>query len=462
MNRLLINPYTVGPPVVSGRFYGRSKLLNQVHRALQSTNVVLLQGQRRIGKTSFLKHLAHLLLSEQSELSELSQKIPVMFDIQRYVQDTLPQFQFHLAATIIRASKHVRNQISNVPDLSDFEADTTLFQDKWLPQIHEQLGNQELVILVDEFDNFDEQFAPQAIRSLVPFIGQLVSGETWLRWVFALGRLTGEVSLEYDSIVRRGEEFRLTFFSPEEARKLIVEPAEGILDYHANAIERIYSLTNGQPHLTQAVCSKIFEYSLENNFKIVTLETVLATTPQVLEAYGSAIASIISVPPVEEKVLIAIAKLESSEKIVTRDQVIKLLVDNGVRLNRDDLSNALNSLLEWELLKGNSETLQISIELVQHWLLQNRFLEPSQKENLDIQYSLAQSRFVFAEQAFHAGLYDLAINDYNESLNYIPSNSKALRGLAEAYRLSHDSLNRVETLKKLYFYDQNNLKHKVT
>ena len=52
MNKPLINPYTVGPPVMGENFYGRDILLQQVERSLRRTNVVLLQGQRRIGKTS--------------------------------------------------------------------------------------------------------------------------------------------------------------------------------------------------------------------------------------------------------------------------------------------------------------------------------------------------------------------------------------------------------------------------
>jgi GTPase SAR1 family protein len=457
MNKLLINPYIVGSPVMGDNFYGRDKLLNQVERSLQSTNVVLLQGQRRIGKTSFLRQLAHSLSHEQLEVPKFPLRIPVIFDIQRYVQDTLPQFQMHLAGSITRALGLTHDKDLLIPSLAELETDSTLFQDKWLPQIYNHLHNQELVILVDEFDNFDEQTSSQAIKSLVSFIGQLVSGESWLKWVFTIGRLSGKISLEYDPILSSGEEFRLTFFSLEETSKLIAEPAKEILTYLPESIEYIYKLTNGQPHLTQAICSKIFEFLLDENQSIVTHESIDVAIPQTLDSYGSAISSIASTSPIEEKVLIAIAKLTSSDSFTTRNQVIDLLVDNGVRLNRDDLSNAIENLLEWELLKGSAESLQITVKFVQLWLLQNRLIEPTQQENLDIQYAIAKSRFDFAQQALQAGQYALAIKDYKESLDYIPNNIKALRGLAEAYRLSDDLVNRVETLKKLYLHDQNNL-----
>ena len=456
MNKLLINPYTVGPPVMEGSFYGRDKLLFQVSRSLRSTNVVLLQGQRRIGKTSFLKQLVNFLSQEQAEVFDLPLRVPIFFDIQRYVQDTLSQFQLHLAGTIARAVNTFNATPISIPTLVEWEADSALFQDRWLPQIYEIWGNQELVILVDEFDNFDEQISPHAMQTLVPFLRGLVSGESRLKWVFTLGRLSGKVSLEYDPIVRSGEEFRLSFFTPEEARQLIVEPAKNLF-YKPEAVERIYQLTNDEPHLTQALCSKIFEHLLDEEQYTVTAEAVDIVIPQTLEAYGNAIASIVSVPPVEERVLAAVAQLSNSKKATSRNQVIDLLIDKGIRVNRDDLINAIKSLLEWELLKGNAEELQITVELIQHWLVQNRLVEPSRQENLNIQYALAQSRFEFAEKAFQAGQYELAIKDYKESLEYIPRNVKALRGLAEAYRLNDNLADRVETLRKLYMYDNNTL-----
>ncbi|MBP0018899.1 MAG: ATP-binding protein [Cyanobacteria bacterium SBLK] len=457
MNKWLVNPYTVGPPVMGDRFYGREKLLYRVVRSLQTTNVILLQGQRRIGKTSFLRQLASVLSDEQSEVPNLPQRIPVLFDIQRYIQDTLPQFQGHLADAIVRSIESLPVRSLEIPTLKDLEANSTFFQERWLPQVREHLGDPELVILVDEFDNFDEQISPHTQQSLIPFLGQLVSGESWVKWVFTLGRLSGKISLEYDPIVSSGEEFRLTFLSVEATKELIVRSAENLLTYNPESIEYIYKLTNGQPHLVQAVCSKIFEHLLEEEQQIVTIQSVEAVIPQTLEAYGSAIASIVSVPPVEEKVLIAIAQLTKSETSTNRSQIIKSLIKNRVSLQRDDLRNAIESLSKWGLLKGNMKILQISIKIVQLWLLKNRLVEPTKQEKLDLQYALAQSRIDFAEKALHAGRYKLAIKDYQESLDYIPNNIKALQGLEKAYRLNNEvfHLSRLEVLKKLYLCDKN-------
>ncbi|WP_305368916.1 ATP-binding protein [Photobacterium leiognathi] len=56
------NPYVTGSPLAPENgalvFYGRETLLNQIQRQVEATgNVILLEGNRRAGKTSILKHL---------------------------------------------------------------------------------------------------------------------------------------------------------------------------------------------------------------------------------------------------------------------------------------------------------------------------------------------------------------------------------------------------------------------
>jgi tetratricopeptide (TPR) repeat protein len=445
MQQFLLNPYKVGPPVVGTDFYGRQSLLFKVREALRTSNVVLLQGQRRIGKTSFLKQLSVFLNAPQQE-----HFVAAIFDIQRYIQDTLPQFQLHLASAIAKALQ------LPVPSLAEWEADYTLFRDTWLPQVYERLGDQQLVILVDEFDNLEGQTAPQVMQTLIPFLGQLVSGETQLKWVLTLGRQTGKLPIQYDPIISVGVQFRMSFLSLEETRQLVEKPTAKIVDYQPDAIARIYKLTNGQPHLTQALCSELFQsVVLEQERESVSEEDVDAVIPHTLEAYSSAIASIVRVPPIEERVLVAVAQLTAKKDTTNREEIINLLVENNVQqINRDDLTAALDSLLDWELLSGDIQAMRVSVELVRMWLVQNLSVEPNPQESLEIQHILAQSRFKLAEQLRQAGQYKRAIEDYKETLNYIPSHVEALRGLAEAYRLTGNLAEQVDTLQKLYSFER--------
>jgi len=354
MKKLSLNPYTVGPPVAGTNFYGRTKLLHQVERSLQTTNIILLQGQRRIGKTSLLKQLVHKFSSEPL-------KIPVFFDLQRYLQDSLPQFQYHLTSVISRAIAFT------LPNAEKFAQDSAFFQENWLGEVEKHIQKQELVILLDEFDNFDEDNTSNNIQVILSFLGNIISSEIQIKWVLAVGRLSNKLSLKYDQFLRTAAEFRLTFLNLEETTELIMQPAQGELIYTSESIDYIYSLTKGQPHLTQALCSKTFEYVLGQDTNLVTPEIIDKIIPQTLEAYKNAITSIVNVSPVKKKVLIAITQLTSNKETTNRNQVVDLLVDNGIHLQRDDVNNAINSLVEWELLEGDFENLKVTIKLVEVW-----------------------------------------------------------------------------------------------
>lgn len=450
MITLTVNPYKVGPPVTGCNFYGRMDLLFKVRQCLCSSNVVVLQGQRRIGKSSFLQRLPNFLNCETVGIVNGAPLLPVIFDIQRYIQDTLPQFQEHLAKTIAKAVE------ISVPSLSEWQSNSTLFRDVWLPQVFERLGSLRLVIIVDEFDNLCEQKDNRATCALVSFLGSLVAGERRLKWVVTVGRDIGKLPIEYDPIVSQATKFHISFLSLEETHQLIFKPASGKLTYEPTAVERIYELTNGQPHLTQALCSEVFERVVfDEEREIATVEDVETVIPQTLKAYQGAIASIARVPILEERVMAAVAQLTAEGKTASRDEIISLLVKNRVQLQRDELTVTLDSLLKWKLLVGDAQAHHVAIELVRIWITKNISLEPSREQELDIHYALAQNRYEFAQKACLAGKYDWAIKDYKEALEHIPNHCEALRGLAEAYRLSGDVAGRATTLQKLYLHERN-------
>ncbi|MBD2568383.1 hypothetical protein [Anabaena lutea] len=450
MTTLVINPYKAGPPVTGSDFYGRKDLLAKVNQALASSNVVLLQGQRRIGKSSFLQKLYNFLKDEKSGMGKVLPLVPVIFDIQRYVQDTLPQFQNHLANAI---AKEINIE---VPTLNQWESSHTLFRDEWLPQVFENLGNQELVIIVDEFDNLGEQTINKSTEVLVSFLGELVKGEHQLKWVLTVGKDIGKLPIQYDPIVSSSKEERISFFSQPETKQLIIQPTFGILTYEETAIDRIYELTNGQPHLTQALCSEVFEYVvLDEEREIATVNDVNFVIPKTLQAYQGAIASIARVPTIEERVLATVASLTSDIKKANRDNIVHLLMENRVHLNREELNNTLESLIKWELLKGNNQAIGVAVEIVRIWVTENIPLEPSREEEIDIHQILANNRCELADKARQAGSYDFAIKDYKEVLVHIPNHCSALRGLADIYYLTEDLAGRAEALCKLYLYDHN-------
>ena len=444
MRKAAVNPYKVGPPVKGADFYGREDLLAQVHHELESSNAILLQGQRRIGKTSFLHQLRSFLTSKGATEEGF---LPISFDIQRYIKDTLPQFQEHIAKIIAKELQ------LPVPSVLEWESDPALFSETWMPQVLEHLGSQQIVFLVDEFDNLGEWGGGRAVEALIPFIGYLVTNELQLKWVFAVARPIGRLPIQYDPIVDRAVKLHISRFTPEETQQLICKPVSGVVTFQPAAVERIYRLTSGQPHLIQALCGKVFERVLDGERDIVTSEDVNAVLMQTLEAYEGAIASIARVPPVEERVLAVVAQLTDEKRPASRDDIIQLILEHRIPFEREEVTDALNRLVEWDLLVREGQRWRLTMEIVRIWVEKNIPLEPSREKELDLLRARAQSRYEFAERARHAGHYEVAIEDYKEALKHMPRHREALCGLAEAYRVTGDLAGRTETLQKLYRQD---------
>src|SRR5512133_3822180 len=100
----LVNPYIAGAPVVEARmFFGREDVFEWIQNSLTgkySDHILVLHGQRRVGKTSVLKQLSNYLPEKY---------IPVFFDLQGRTHTTLDRFLWWLAREIIR---EVRQKIN--------------------------------------------------------------------------------------------------------------------------------------------------------------------------------------------------------------------------------------------------------------------------------------------------------------------------------------------------------------
>ncbi len=430
-------------PCERGRLFGRADLLHRVGRELGHSNVVLLEGQRRIGKSSFLHQLALYFTDEAEERHFL----PLFFDIQTYLDNTLPEFAMHLATTIAKGLD------IPVPPLTGWESDPALFRE-WLPEVFRRLDSRQIVMLVDEFDNLGEVGGGRAIETLLPFIGALVAREQRLKWVLTVGRHMGNLPIQYDSIIAPAVKLSLGRLTAQETEQLIVNPPSVVLAYQPAAIARIFQLTSGQPHLTQALCKEVFDHVVLGEERTeATDDDVNAVLDSTLASYEGAISSIARVPAIEERVQAAVAQLTAGGHPAVRDEIVRLLLLNGVSLAVDELDRSLDRLVEWDLLERENGGWRPAIELVRVWVVRAIPVAPSREQTLDIASARARSRYQFAEEARRRGQVEIAVEEYQEALKHLSTHQGALRGLAECYRLTGNLAGRVATLQKLHLQD---------
>jgi hypothetical protein len=258
-------------------FFGRQKLLNRLLSVLHH-NSLMITGERRIGKTTFLYHLKKVL--EADEGSEY-RFYPVLIDLQG-----VPETQFFAALISdvvegLALSPAGREGLRFRPgtqayDGRDFSHDVQRV-------LHELEGRTshkvKLALLIDEVDvlNGYSEHVNQRLRSifmktfsesLVAVMSGVGIKRTW----------QSEVSPWYNFF----DEVELSVFTREEAEELIKTPVEGIFRYESAALERILERSGKKPYLIQKLCINAVNHMLEEDRSTVTLQDVRAIEEEVL------------------------------------------------------------------------------------------------------------------------------------------------------------------------------------
>ncbi|MCB9396413.1 MAG: AAA family ATPase [Acidobacteria bacterium] len=260
--RLRFNPYIAGAPVMRGdMFYGREALLKQILNTIHN-NSLMIYGERRIGKTSFLHQLYKLLPSvEDPEYLFL----PVMIDLQG-IDET--QFFAHLDHEIQLALQQWSLPALEVAPES---MDGRVFTQRLRQVIHD-LKNAcpkapKLVLLLDEVDimNGYSERTNQQLRAVFMkgFAHHLVA---IMAGIHISKRWKSEGSPWYNFF----EQIELRPFSREQAEELVTRPVRGIYRYDPAAVTQILQISACKPYIIQKLCVNLVAHVLNENKRRIT------------------------------------------------------------------------------------------------------------------------------------------------------------------------------------------------
>ena len=229
------NPYIAGAPVLSDdMFFGRGKLLTRMMNVLHH-NSLMITGERRIGKTTFLYHLKKALEADEGGDYRF---FPVFTDLQgvpesgffhAVISDVVEGLQL-LPET--RQALRFRAEDDSY-DGRDFGHD--------LQRVIEELKNRtprrvKLALLIDEVDALNEysERINQRLRSI--FMKTFAENLVAIMSGVGIKRVwTSEGSPWYNFF----DEIELSAFTRDEAEALIRTPVDGYFRYEPEAVEKI-------------------------------------------------------------------------------------------------------------------------------------------------------------------------------------------------------------------------------
>jgi tetratricopeptide (TPR) repeat protein len=277
--RRRFNPYIAGAPVLDDdMFFGRRKLLLRILNVLHH-NSLMITGERRIGKTTFLYHLKKQLEADEGSDYRF---FPVFTDLQGVTEGDF----FHALMTDVvealppapatRELLRFRAEEGQAYDGRDFSHDLQRMVEELKGRTARQV---KLVLLIDEVDVLNEfsERVNQRLRSIFmkTFSEHLVAVMSGV----GIKRIwTSEGSPWYNFF----DEIELSAFTREEAEALIREPVEDVFRWEPEAVERILTLSHLKPYLIQKFCIHAVNRMLEERRTTITAADVQAVRDTVL------------------------------------------------------------------------------------------------------------------------------------------------------------------------------------
>jgi tetratricopeptide (TPR) repeat protein len=270
--RRRFNPYIAGAPVMDDdMFFGRQKLLARLLNVLHH-NSLMITGERRIGKTTFLYHLKKVLEADEGTEYRF---FPVMTDLQGVPEETFFHAVMGDVVDELRLTPDTQAALRFRPDAGgydgrDFSHDLQRVVDELKTRTSKRVR---LALLIDEVDVLNEysERINQRLRSIFmkTFSEHLVAIMSGV----GIKRIwNSEGSPWYNFF----DEVELSAFTREEAEALIREPVEGIFRFEAEAVELILAASELKPYVIQKFCINAVNRILEDGRTAITASDVEA------------------------------------------------------------------------------------------------------------------------------------------------------------------------------------------
>ena len=384
------SPYIVGSPVDrDAMFFGRAGMMDQIRRQLGGrgrANVILLEGNRRTGKTSILRQLENegalpgwvtVYCSFQAMDSMATHNVfrlltlntaTALFDagIETWIPnlarpESNKPFKYAFQSALSRA-------------FSDGHPYETLAH--YLETAIEAAKPRGLLLMLDEFDKLQEGIDAGIASAQVPEnLRYLLQHQSGLGAIITGSRRLKRLREEYwSALFGIGYRIGVSALPRADAERLVTEPVADRLRYLPQARAGIVELCACHPFLIQSLCSRVFDEAATASDRTITVDVVeRAATEMVRDnehfqtLWGYAGSE-------RRRLILALCdRLADGSDAVNIDLLRMMLDRQGVPVRRDrDLADDVAVLRELEMLdldklyRGGSY--RLSIPLMAKWL----------------------------------------------------------------------------------------------
>ena len=386
-------------------FFGRRRALDELVAAISqrgTTTIKLIEGNRRVGKTSLLRHFVRHRLPKDW--------VPVFFSFQDCEGDStgsgkagipteaiwaglarelisaaaiaVPNLELPtLGAVPPQDSSKFDSYILSVGTLIDSATPFACF--KMLLNIaRAAIKPRRLLLLLDEFDSVQagidsgitSKQVPENIRQIFQKHGDVAGMLTGSR---TIRRLRQEY---WSPLFGMGDPLTLGALEEDEARQLIEQPVAGRLVYSEEALRVINTLTARRPELIQGLCRAIFDGLKDTAERSVTAAVVENTADEFV-LNNEHFATLWGYAKSERKRLLILlaGAMQDTGNPASFDGLLAATEEAGVAFSRMQLEAAVQDLLDLEILHAeSSNALQhytLEVPLFARWMRREQDME---------------------------------------------------------------------------------------
>ncbi len=371
------NPYIPGPALQlrNSLFVGRHDLVQQLEKNLRKDShrpTFFLTGERRMGKSSTLNQLPHLLGARF---------LSITFDLQQ------PRLFSNVAAFLSAISKDVYQAMDSrgmkVKKLEytalkevgrENEANPYRLFDDWLSDVEYILEQEERLLLLafDEFEKLQEaeQRGYLSTSLLLDWFRSAIQNYNHLAFIFSGVRTLGDMGASWANYFVSVQTLKVSFLHPSEARRLITKPVPTYPSeqlFGDGVVDEIIRVTGCHPFLVQAVCSDLIDHLNTLQASRAELSDVAEAVQNVLDQWWDTYFRDLWERTSQEEQMILlvlremrqsdiqqiIAKSNQDEKAVRR--TLNLLLKRDIVLTDDSVNYRIAAPIFEEWVKRSSE-----------------------------------------------------------------------------------------------------------
>ncbi len=366
------NPYITGGPIKPGSremFFGRSDVFDFVKNNLSSTtqkNVLILQGERRTGKTSILYQLSNVLGPEY---------ICVFLDGQEFGRATLDYLFYRMAKLISNACEKEGIGVSLPPKKAFKDDPWYVFKDQFLEKLNDALGNKYLVIFFDEFESLEHAVTSGALDPVIfDYIRNLMQHEEKLVFLFSGVHRLEEMMQDYWGVMFNiALYWKISFLGESEARKLIIKPVEGYnMLYDDLAIEKIIRATACHPYFVQLLCRFLVNRHNTEKRNYITVQDVKEELVNVVEKARPHFDYIWALSSSYERMLLAILpEILRKKNIATVTDILEECDQRRLDVSKGKIILALKTLTAKDIfvrISNGAVHYRFKVDFIRMWV----------------------------------------------------------------------------------------------